>query len=224
MGGQFRFQAVRDIVITIIDDTVDEPDEDFTVTLAYRGALQSHWTGGSDEATVTIVDNELPQVTLGWDETAFTVTEPTSPGGTTSVTLTAVAITIADQQPETGFALDYTVATADGTAEQPDDYEEESITESIPRNNFNSVTVDGQTRYRTTRTYTVLIEDDTVDEENETFTVTLAFSDPNAPYLIPGDMTATITIEDTPDPRRDPACSRLRGPSRSPPPVAARLP
>ena len=196
VGGQFRFQAVRDITITITDDTVDEPDEDFTATLAYRGTLQAHWTGGSDEATVTIVDNELPQVTLGWDETAFTVTEPTTPGGTTSVTLTAVAITLADQPPETGFTLDYTVATADGTASQPDDYEEESITESIPRNNFTSVTVSGQTRYRTTRTYTIVIEDDTVDEENETFTVTLAFDDPSAPYLIPGDMTATITIED----------------------------
>ena len=42
----------------------------------------------------------------------------------------------------------------------------------------------------------MLIEDDTVDEANETFTVTLAFDDPSAPYLIPGDMTATITIED----------------------------
>ena len=53
VGGQFRFQAVRDISITITDDTADEPDEDFTVTLAYRGTLQSHWKGGSDEATVT---------------------------------------------------------------------------------------------------------------------------------------------------------------------------
>ena len=141
VGGQFRFQAVRDITITITDDTVDEPDEDFTATLAYRGTLQAHWTGGSDEATVTIIDNELPQVTLGWDETAFTVTEPTTPGGTTSVTLTAVAITLADQPPESGFTLDYTVATADGTADQPDDYEEESSTESIPRNNFTSVVV-----------------------------------------------------------------------------------
>ena len=196
VGGQFRFQAVRDITVTITDDTADEPDEDFTATLAYRGTLQSHWTGGSDEATVTIIDNELPQVTLGWDETAFTVTEPTSPGGTTTVTLTAVAITLADQRPETGFTLDYTVTTADGTASQPDDYEEVSNTESIPRNDFTSVVVDGQTRYRTTRTYTVVIEDDTVDEQNETFTVTLAFDDPSAPYLIPGDMTATITIED----------------------------
>ena len=196
VGGQFRFQAVRDVSITITDDTADEPDEDFTATLAYRGTLQAHWTGGSDEATVTIIDNELPQVTLGWDETAFTVTEPTTPGGTTTVTLTAVAITLADQPPETGFTLDYTVTTADGTASQPDDYEEVSNTESIPRNDFTSVIVDGQTRWRETRTYTVLIEDDTVDEPNETFTVTLAFDDPSAPYLIPGDMTATITIED----------------------------
>ena len=196
MGGQFRFQAVRDIVISIIDDTVDEPDEDFTVTLAYRGTLQSHWTGDSAEATVTIIDNELPQVTLGWDETAFTVAEPTTPGGTTTVTLTAVAITLADQRPETGFTLDYSVATTDGTATEPSDYEAVSQLVSIPRSAFTLDTSTGQSRWRETRTYTVFVKDDTIDEPNETFTVTLAFDDPSAPYLIPGDMTATITIED----------------------------
>ena len=196
VGGQFRFQATRDINITITDDASVEPDEDFTVTLAYRGTLQSHWTGGSDVATVTIVDNEQPQVMLGWDETAFTVTEPTAPGGTTTVTLTAVAITLGDRQPEAGFTLDYTVATADGTATEPSDYEAVSQSVSIPSSAFTVDTSTGQTRWRATRTYTALIQDDTVDETDETFTVTLAFDDPSAPYLVAGDLTATITIED----------------------------
>ena len=196
VGGQFRFQATRDINITITDDASVEPDEDFTVTLAYRGTLQSHWTGGSDVATVTIVDNEQPQVMLGWDETAFTVTEPTVPGGTTTVTLTAVAITLGDRQPEAGFTLDYTVATADGTATEPSDYEAVSQSVSIPSSAFTVDTSTGQTRWRATRTYTALIQDDTVDETDETFTVTLAFDDPSAPYLVAGDLTATITIED----------------------------
>ena len=85
VNGQFRFQATRDITVSIIDDTVDEPDEDFTVTLAYRGTTQTHYTGGSAEATVTIIDNEVPQVTLGWEETAFTMEEPTTQGGRRAV-------------------------------------------------------------------------------------------------------------------------------------------
>ena len=122
VNGQFLFQATRDITISIIDDTVDEPDEDFSVSLAYRGTTQTHYTGGSAEAAVTIIDNELPQVRLSWEETSFTMEEPTTPGGTRAVTLTAVAITLADQRPETGFTLDFSVETADGTATEPSDY------------------------------------------------------------------------------------------------------
>ena len=196
VGGLFRYQATQTITVPIIEDTVDEPDEVFTVTLAYRGAMHNHYTGGSAEATVTIIDNELPEVTLGWEDVTFSLEEPTTPGGSVAVTLTAVASTLADTPPEPGFTLDYSVTTADGTAVAPADYRHLSETKSIPHNDFVAETVGGQTVYRATRTYTVHIEDDTVDEEDETFTVTLAFDDPRAPYLIPGDMTATITITD----------------------------
>ena len=196
VNGQFRFQATRDITVSIIDDTVDEPDEDFTVTLAYRGTIHNHYTGDSSETTVTIIDNEQPQVRLSWEDTSFTVEEPTTPGGTRAVTLTAVASTLADQRPETGFTLDFSVKTADRTATEPLDYEELSEDVSIPRSDFTQDTSTGETRWTETLTYTVFIEDDTVDEEDETFTVILAFDDPRAPHLIAGDMTATITIED----------------------------
>ena len=80
------------------------------------------------------------------------------------MTLTAVAITLADRQPEAGFTLDYTVATADGTATEPSDYEAVSQSVSIPSSAFTVDTSTGQTRWRATRTYTALIQDDTVDE------------------------------------------------------------
>ena len=196
VGGRYRYRATKSVAVPIIEDTVDEPEEVFTVTLAYRGATQTHYTGGSAEATVTIVDNELPAVTLGWEAVTFSLEEPTTPGGSVAVTLTAVASTLADTPPEPGFTLDYSVRTADGTAVAPSDYRQISETKSIPQTDFIAETVSGQTVYRTTRTYTVHIEDDTVDEEDETFTVTLAFDDPRAPYLVSGDMTATITITD----------------------------
>ena len=196
VNGQYLFQAARDITVSITDDREDEPDEAFTVTLAYRGTTQSHYTGGSAEARVTVIDNEQPSVRLGWEETAITVEEPTTPGGTRAVTLTALAITLGDQPPESAFTLDFTVVAADGTATQPSDYGQHSETVSIASSSFAQVTVSGQIRYQETRTYTFFIEDDTVDEEDETFTVTLAFDDPGAPYLVAGDMRATITIED----------------------------
>ena len=80
VGGQFRFQATRDISVSIINDTVDEPDEGFTVTLSYSNPSLPHLQGGPDTATVTIADNDHVPVTLGWEETALTAEEPTSPG------------------------------------------------------------------------------------------------------------------------------------------------
>ena len=121
VGGSY--QATRDVSVSIREDTDDEPNEDFTLTLAYRGTVQPHWTGGSDTATVTIADNDHVPVTLGWEETALTAEEPTSPGMTTPVTLRARAVTATDKRPEIGFTFDFTVNTVNGTARQPADYE-----------------------------------------------------------------------------------------------------
>ena len=197
VGGQFRFQATRDISVTIIDDTDDEPDEDFTVTLSYSNPSLPHLQGGPDTATVTIVDNDHVPVTLGWEETAFTAEEPTSPGTTTPVTLRAMAFTATDKRPESGFTFDFTVNTADGTARQPSDYEPLSVTETFERNNFfPRTTVDGESRWVASRDFTVNVEHDTVNEPLETFRVVLAFVGPSQPYLLRDDMTATVTTTD----------------------------
>ena len=196
VGGQFRFQATRDISVTIIDDTDDEPDEDFTVTLSYSNPSLPHLQGGPDTATVTVADNDHVPVTLGWEETAFTAEEPTSPGTTTPVTLRAMAVTATDKRPESGFTFDFTVNTADGTARQPSDYEPLSVTETFERNDFSQTTVDGESRWVASRDFTVNVEHDTVNEPLETFRVVLAFVGPSQPYLLRGDMTATVTTTD----------------------------
>ena len=196
VGGQFRFQATRDISVSIIDDTEDEPDEDFTVILAYRGTAQSHWTGSSAETTVAIIDDDHVPVTLGWEETEFTGEEPTSPGQTTAATLRAMAVPSTDKRPESGFTFDFTVNTADGTARQPSDYEPLSVTETFERNDFSRTTVDGESRWVASRDFTVNVEHDTVNEPLETFRVVLAFVGPSQPYLLRGDMTATVTTTD----------------------------
>ena len=196
VGGQFRFQATRDISVSIIDDTVDEPNEDFTVVLSYSDPSLSHLRGGPDAATVTIADNDHVPVTLGWEETQFTAEEPTSPCTTTRVIMRAMAVTATNKQPESGFTFGFTVNTADGSARQPADYERLSTTETFGRNDFSPTTVDGQFRWVAFLDVTVLVQHDIVDEPPERFRVLLAFVGPNQPYLLRGDMTATVTTTD----------------------------
>ena len=184
VGGQFRFQATRDISVSIINDTVDEPDEDFTVILNYSGPSLPHLQGGSDTATVTITDNDHVPVVLSWEQAAATAEEATSPGTTRPVSLSAVAVTTKDKMPESGFSFDVTVATANGSATQPADYQQLSDTATFNRSDFSVATVSGQRRYRAVKTFTVRVTHDTLLEPNETFTVTLNYADPGLPHLL----------------------------------------
>ena len=116
VNGQPRYRASKDFTVNLINDTDDEPDEEFRVTLSFTNPSLPHLVGGSKDAFVTIIDNDHVPVTLGWEETAFTAEEPTSPSDTTPVTLTAQAITTVDKRPESGFTFDYTVNTQNGSA------------------------------------------------------------------------------------------------------------
>ena len=196
VGAAQRYRATKAFTVTVVGDALDEPNETFTVALTYTGAAMPHLTGGSKTATVTVVDSTQAMVTLAWQSVTAAVDEPPASGGTTTVTLTAIATTAADQPPDAGFALDFTVTSADMTASAPADYTAVSRTESFAVGDFASVIVGGATRYRATRGLTVTIVHDTVDEENEALTMTLALSDPSITYLLLGDAVATVTIVD----------------------------
>ncbi len=195
-GGQFLFQATRDISVSIIDDIVDEPDEDFTVTLSYSDPSLPHLQGDPATATVTIVDNDHVPVVLSWEQAAVTAEEAAIPGTTRPVSLSAVAVTTKDKMPESGFTFDVTVATADGSATQPADYEQLSGMATFNRSDFTLATISREQRYRAVKPFTVFVTHDTLQELNETFTVTLAYADTGLPYLLVGMDTATVTITD----------------------------
>ena len=195
VGGEQRYSAARDISVSVLGDTTDEPGETFTVALAY-GATASHLTGSSAVANVILTDSNQPEVTLEWNETAVTAAEPDTAGGTTTVTLTAVATTMGQFAPDPGFDLDFTLATADGTATQPADYTGPSTSGSFDETDFSSVMVAGNPRYRATMDFTVSVADDTIDEPDETLSITLALSDASITYLLLGDAVATVTITD----------------------------
>ena len=58
----------------------------------------------------------------------------------------------------------------------------------------------GVQRYRATQDFTISIVSSDGDEDDETFTATLAYADPNQPHLQGGSATATVTISDNDEP------------------------
>ena len=191
VGGQFRYQATGDISVSIIDDTVDEPDEDFTVTLSYSNPSLPHLQGDPATATVTIADNEHVPVTLSWEQSDLTVGENVG-----SATLRAYAITTVDKRPEDGFAFDASIRTSDGSASQPGDYTRVDDTVTFSRNDFSRVTINGERRYRAAKQVPVTIQDDTSDEDEEYFTVTIEYANPGPLYLQGEPATMSVKITD----------------------------
>ena len=196
VNGLLRYRAVKEFPLNIVDDANDEPDESFTATVAYSNPGLPHLQGSSSSATVTITDNDHVSVVLGWEQTAFVVEEASTPGSTRAVTLRAVAVTTKDKRPETGFSFDASVATADGSATQPADYEPLSTTVTFSRSDFSPTTINGERLYHAEKQFNVLIKHDNALEPNERFTVRLAYSGPGQPHLLEGDLTATVTITD----------------------------
>ena len=184
----------KDAPLSARDDSVDDDGE--SVTLSFGELPDGVSAGSQPETLVEIVDNDYVPVTLGWEETALTAVEPTSPADLTAVTLRAVAVTATDKRPESGFAFDFTVNTANGTARQPGDYERLSSTGTFDRGDFSRTAVGGQFRWVASADFAVNVVHDTVDEPSESFTVRLAFAGSRQPHLTLGDSTATVTTTD----------------------------
>ena len=138
--------ASQTFTVPILGDTLDEPTEIFTVTLANP----TNATLATAQATGTLVDDDMPP-TLSID--TFMVPEGNS--GTTPTTLT-VSLSAASALTVT---VDFT--TANGTATAGSDYQAASGTLT-----FAPGTV--------SQTLLVPVLGDILDEANETFTVMLA--------------------------------------------------
>ena len=191
VNGQQRYRATRDFSVAIIDDTTDESDEIFRVTLAYLTPGLPHLRGGPSTAVVTIKDNEHVPVTISWEQSDITVGEDAG-----STTLRAFAVTTEDKRPEDGFSFDASIYTTNGSAAQPGDYARVDDTVTFSRNDFSRVTVNGDRRYRAAKQVQVTIEDDTTDEIEEDFTITIEYANPALPHLQGGPAVASVKITD----------------------------
>ncbi len=172
-SGTLTFRAgttSRTIAVTVVDDTLDEPSEQFTVTL--RAAVNA--TVATAQGTGTIADNDqLPELSIG----NGSLTEGSGDGSMPFVVRL---------DPASGGTVTVAYETADGSATSGADYTSANGTLTF---------ADGAT----TATVNVAILDDSTAEETETFTVTLSnpagatVSDASATGTIADDGDTTTT-------------------------------
>ena len=168
--------ADKTITVTVLDDALDEPDEDFTVTLSALTGTPVNAIIDPATVTVTIGDDDAPTVSISGPPT---VVENGGPA-TFTVSLSAAS----------GQAVTVTYTTADGTATAGSDYTAASGTLTFAPGD----TAD--------KTITVTILDDALDEPDKDFTVTLSAltGTPVNAIIDPATATVTITDDDAPPP------------------------
>ena len=160
----------QNISLAVVNDTTDEIDETIQVTLS---SPTNATVGSIATHTYTILDDDpLPSLAIN----NVIVIEGNS--GTTNANFTVTL------SPASGKTVTVNYATADGTATAPADYAALPTTTLT----FNP----GET----TKTITVVVNGDLVDELDETFTVNL--SNPTNATLSTGTGTGTITDDDRP--------------------------
>ena len=161
-------QLTRTITIAVNPDTIDEVNETYFVNLSNP----TNATITDSQGVGTIIDDDgLPVLSVN----DVTVTEGQS--GTVNANFTVSLSAPSGQPVSVGWA------TADGTATSPADY----------------VGGGGNVVFNagvTTRPLTVVVNSDTLDELDETFTVTL--SDPNNATIADGIGLGTILDDDAP--------------------------
>jgi Calx-beta domain len=188
-------QTSKAITIDLIDDTLDEPDETFTVSLSgEQGAIVMN--GNDRSGIVTITDNDdPPSITIG----DASVTEGN--GGTVNagfpVTLSAAS----------GKPVTVAYATSNGSAVAPTDYASSSGTLTFAPG-------------ETSKTVGVLVNGDGTIEADETFGV--ALSAPVDATIGDGTAKGTIVNDDNPPPPPPPP--PLPEPPPPPPPPAPPTP
>jgi hypothetical protein len=159
--------TTQTFTIPIAQDTLDEPNE--TVNLTLSVPTGGATLGTRSSAALTILDDDVAG-TLQFSAAAYTVTEA-GPVATVTVTRTGGSAS--------GVTVDY--ATSDGTATAGSDYTAAAGTLIFAAGVMS-------------KTFTVPITNDAIDEANET--VLLALSNPAGGATLGALSTGTLTITD----------------------------
>ena len=152
-AGSARRESTQTITITATEDALSETEESFTVTLG---------TITSDLSEVSLKNGaKSAQATIGEsDPITISISGPSSVDEGDTTTAYTVSLSPAGVTPTSDLTVSY--ATADGTATAGSDYTVKSGTLT-----FTNAAAGSQT-------FTVQTSEDTFDESDETFTVTIS--------------------------------------------------
>lgn len=161
---------IESISVPILDDSTDEANENFAVTLS--NPMGGATLGTPVTSTVTINDNDATPVpgTLQFRAGTASIAES---GGSVAL--------IVDRVSGSDGSVTVNYATADGTATAGADYTAASATLTFG----NGIT---------SQTINIAVTDDTADESNESFSV--ALSNPTGGATTGAPSSATVTISD----------------------------
>lgn len=159
-------ETSKTITVPVNGDTTNEQNEQFFVNLS----SPTNATLGDDQGVGTITDDDGPRLAI--DD--VTVTEGNA--GTVNATFTVTLI-----EPDAEGVVTVEFATAPGSASSPGDFASQTGTLTFNQG-------------ETTKTITVVVNGDTVDEANETFLVNLM--NPTGATLSDASGTGTITDDD----------------------------
>ena len=163
-------ETAKTLSVSTTGDSAVEPDETFTVSIAAT-ALPTGVTLGTDEATVTIQDDDDDRVSLSLTTSAVAVTEGDAANLTVQLSR-AVTDTVS-----------FTWSTADGSASAGADYTPQPVT-----------TVSFAPG-ETAKILSVLTTTDLTVEPDETFSVSVTPADLSSTIRL-GTTLATVTIQD----------------------------
>ena len=172
-------ETEQTFTVTALDDSIDDDGEG--VTLGFDVSLLEGVTRGSEAtATVSLLDNDNPAVTVTFAQASYTASE----GGTGA--LVTVRLSAA---PEREVVIPLTSAAAGGATGQG---EADADYAGVPANlTFGAA--------ETEKTFTVTALDDSIDDDGEG--VTLGFGAPLPDGVTPGsEATATVSLTDNDNP------------------------
>ena len=163
------------IPISVVPDEIDEGNETFTVTISNP----THATlGTKTENEVTIVDNDTPEASIN-----TTYSAPEASGANDSSGLKVTLSAASTKTVKVAYVF------ADGTAERGSDYTASNGTLTFEPDETTGLTP-------TTKFVPFSIIQDSINEANETFTITLSIPDGGNATVDDAKKVATVTIGD----------------------------
>ena len=170
----FNSGGDREQTFTVTARPDDDNDDGESVKLTFGTLPDAVTASGATETTIAITDDDVPQVTVSFEESSYRVAE----GGSVEVTVTLSA------DPERDVTVDISATGQEGATEQGNNADYSGVPGSVMFG-----------RGTTEQTFTVTARPDDDNDDGES--ILLGFG--NVPTGVTRGADATVTIDDDPD-------------------------